>query len=202
MNIEEFKIETSRLVIRPYVKEDYGNWLKEHKGRKPAQNSYDNGYKDMSSSTEEWFVKWISSFQVRASKDEMYILGVFRKDDGVHVGKIELFTLLRMDYQWAMMGYSILNQYWRNGYGIESVVAAIALFYEKLGFHRIELHINTDNDPSILLATKAGFQYECTRLAFSQENEEWEDFCIYYQNKENWENYNDKFNGHITKYKR
>lgn len=79
--------------------------------------------------------------------------------------------------------YSILNQHWRNGYGLESVLAAKALFYDKLGFDRIELHINTDNIPSIKLAIKAGFQYECTRKAFSYEEDKWKDLLIYYQNK-------------------
>lgn len=184
MNVQDLYIETNRLLIRPYVKEDYSNWLAEHQGRKPSQHEYDNGYKDMSLSTQEWFVEWISNFHQRALKDELYILGVFRKEDGVHVGKVELLTILRMDYQWAAMGYSILNQHWRNGYGLESVVAAKELFYEKLDFHRIELHINTDNHPSIQLANKAGFQYECTRKAFSYENDKWQDFFIYYQNKE------------------
>lgn len=56
------------------------------------------------------------------------------------------------------------------------------------------LHINTDNEPSIQLAKSAGFQYECTRKAFSYEDDWWKDFLIYYQNKEDWENNNDKFN--------
>ena len=185
--IENLSIETNRLLIRSYIKGDYENWLKEHMGRKPAQNLYDNGYKDMSLSTEKWFVEWISHFHERALKDEMYVLGVFRKEDGVHVGKIELFRVLRMDYQWAMMGYSIHNQYWRNGYGLESVVAAKNMFYKKLGFHRIELHINTDNHPSIQLAKKAEFQFECTRRGFSYEDEKWQDLLIYYQNKEECE---------------
>jgi len=183
MNLQDLCIETNRLIIRPYVQEDYSNWFAAHEERRPTQHEYDNGYKDMSSSTEKWFVEWIANFEERALKDDMYVLGVFRKEDGVHVGKVELFTILRMDYQWAMMGYSIHNQYWRKGYGLESVVAAKKLFYEQLDFHRIELHINTDNHPSIQLAKKAGFQYECTRKEFSFENDEWQDLLIYYQNK-------------------
>jgi RimJ/RimL family protein N-acetyltransferase len=199
MNLEDLEIETERLIIRLYVKEDYSNWLKQHENRKPAQTPYDNGYRDMSCSTEEWFINWISNFQDLALKDEMYVLGVFRKEDGVHLGKIELFTILRMDYQWAMMGYSILNQFWRNGYGLESLKAAQGLFYEKLGFHRIELHINTDNEQSVKLAHKGGFQYECTRKAFSYEEEEWKDFLIYYKNKEEWDKEDDKLKKRLEK---
>lgn len=113
----------------------------------------------------------------------MYNLGVFRKKDGANVGKVELITILRMDYQWAMMGYSIHNQFWNQGFGRESVQAASKLFFNELGFHRIELHINVDNHPSIKLANSTGFQYECTREKFSLENNVWTDFLIYYQNR-------------------
>lgn len=89
-----------------------------------------------------------------------------------------------MDYQWAMMGYSIHNQHWKNGYGVESVKAALPLFFNGLQFHRIELHIHIDNKPSIRLAERAGFSFECTREAFSMGNGKWADFLIYYKNNE------------------
>lgn len=95
-----------------------------------------------------------------------------------------MFTILRMDYQWAMIGYSIHNQHWGNGYATEAVLAAKQLFFDQLEFHRIELHINTDNHLSVKVAEKTGFQYECTRKSFSYEEGEWKDFLIYYQNKE------------------
>ncbi|MET1014055.1 MAG: GNAT family N-acetyltransferase [Paenisporosarcina sp.] len=187
MNHKILLAETDRLIIRPYKLDDYTNWLTQHNERKVAQNPYDNGYTDMSTSTKESFNQWISDFHHRAMKDELHVWGVFRKSDGVHIGKIELFTILRMDYQWAMMGYSILNQHWGNGYGTEAVLAATRLIFDKLGFHRIELHINTDNHLSVNLAEKAGFEYECTRKSFSYEDHEWKDFLIYYQNNENEE---------------
>ena len=88
-----------------------------------------------------------------------------------------------MDYNWAMMGYSIHNQYFRQGYGKESVEAATELFFQELNFHRIELHINTDNEPSKKLAESSGFRYECTREDFFYEGGKWIDQLIYYKNR-------------------
>jgi RimJ/RimL family protein N-acetyltransferase len=113
----------------------------------------------------------------------MYNLGIFRKEDGVNVGKVELIKLLRMDYQWAMMGYSVHNQFWKKGYGTESILAATEAFFSILDFHRIELHINIDNNPSIQLAENTGFIFECVRKEFSHENDKWTDFLIYYKNR-------------------
>jgi RimJ/RimL family protein N-acetyltransferase len=185
MDFSSFVIETDRLYLRPYRKEDYENWYKQFDGRKESQYKYDDGRPhDMNRSTEEWFFNWIRNFSILAKRDEMYILGIFRKEDGVNVGKVELIKILRMDYQWAMMGYTIHNQFWKQGYGRESVLAASEAFFKELDFHRMELHINVDNKPSIRLAENTGFLYECTRKAFSKDNGEWTDFLIYYKNRD------------------
>ncbi|QWH12862.1 N-acetyltransferase [Bacillus mycoides] len=160
MKLPLLQVETERLIIRPFQKEDYESWLDGFNKRLPSQYKYDDGYHDM------------------------YVLGIFQKEDGANIGKLELIKILRMDYQWAMMGYSIHNQYWKNGYGVESVIAALPLFFNGLHFHRIELHIHVDNEPSVRLAERAGFSFECMREAFSMGNGKWADFLIYYKNKE------------------
>ncbi|MEN1936584.1 GNAT family N-acetyltransferase [Paenibacillus sp. 102] len=179
------QVETERLILRPFREEDYISWYEGFHNRSASQYKYDDGYQDMAYATKEWFTEWIQGFHESAKRDEMYVLGIFRKENGANVGKVELITILRMDYQWAMMGYSIHNQYWKKGYGLESVRAAMDLFFDHLKFHRIELHINVDNEPSIRLAERAGFLFECTRKEFSFENSEWTDFLIYYKNRVN-----------------
>lgn len=178
-------IETDRLIIRPYTSSDYKNWYTGYDSRLPSQYKYDDGRpSDMPKSTEEWFTEWINGFYEAAVKDDTYVFGIFRKEDGVNVGKLEISTILRKDYQWAMMGYSVHNQFWKNGYATESVLKATELFFKHLGYHRIELHINVDNQPSIQLAERTGFHFECVRKEFSYEDGKWRDFVIYYKNRE------------------
>ncbi|MCK1998708.1 GNAT family N-acetyltransferase [Psychrobacillus psychrodurans] len=183
MEFSKLVINTERLIIRPFKKDDYSDWYKQFDSRMPSKYKYDDGRpSSVSTYTEEWFIDWINGFNELAKKDKMYNLGIFRKEDGVNVGKVELITILRMDYQWAMMGYSIHNQHWKQGYGLESVLAATEAFFSTLNFHRIELHINADNYPSIRLAEKVGFMFECVREEFSLDNDKWTDFLIYYKN--------------------
>lgn len=183
MEFSKLVIDTERLIIRPLKKDDYSDFYKQFDRRMPSKYKYDDGRpSSMFAYTEEWFVDWINGFNELAKKDKMYNLGIFRKEDGVNVGKVELITILRMDYQWAMMGYSIHNQYWKKGYGLEGVLAATEAFFSTLNFHRIELHINADNYPSIRLAEKVGFMFECVREEFSLDNDKWTDFLIYYKN--------------------
>ena len=183
MKLPLLQIETERLMIRPFQNDDYESWLDGFNKRLPSQYKYDDGYQVMASSTKEWFTEWIRGFDEAAHRDEMYVLGIFRKEDGANIGKLELIKILRMDYQWAMMGYSIHNQYWKNGYGEESVKAALPLFL--IDFIFIESsYIRVDNEPSVRLAERAGFSFECKREAFSLENGKWMDFLIYFKNKE------------------
>ena len=184
MDISNLEIETKRLILRPFHPADYHNWYQSFDNRKPSQHKYDDGRPtNMEASTEEWFTEWVEGFSKLAENDKMYQLGVFRKEDGVNVGKVELITILRMDYQWAMMGYTIHNQYWKKGYGKESVDRAAEAFFTLLNFHRIELHINPDNYPSIRLAESSGFSFECERKQFSLENGKWSDYLIYFKNR-------------------
>lgn len=182
--MRNLQIETERLILRPFKKNDYQVWTQGFNERLPSQHKYDEGYDpDSSTYTRKWFADWIGEFQEDAEKDELYILGIFRKEDGANIGNIELITILRMDYNWGMMGYSIHNQYFRQGYGKESVQAALQLFFTELNFHRVELQINTDNIPSQKLAESAGFTYECRRENFFYEGGKWIDQLIYIQNR-------------------
>lgn len=176
-------IETERLVIRPLEIKDYSTWLSEFENRSPSQHKYDEGRIDMSICTKEWFEDLVNNHQRMALEDNAYVFGVFLKEDTTHIGSIDFSTIMRDDFQWARFGYTIHNQFWRQGYGKEAVKAAIYLAFDKLNYHRIEAHINLDNTTSIKLAESVGLQFECIRKGFIYEFGEWTDNLIYYINK-------------------
>jgi [ribosomal protein S5]-alanine N-acetyltransferase len=174
--------ETERLVIRPLENGDYLNWLDQFNSRLPSQNRHDQGKMDMSECTEEWFDKLVSKHQDLAVKDIAHVFGVFRKNDGKHLGMVDFSTLTRDSFEWGRIGYTIHNQFWQNGYGKEAVKAALSIAFRDLKFHRIEAHINVDNISSINLAKSAGMEFECVRKGFIFENGEWTDHLVYYLN--------------------
>lgn len=180
----EAKIETKNLILRPYLNDDYRNWLSAFNNRYPSQNRFDKGKMDMSECTEEWFKSLVNDHQERAINDKEYIFGVFRKFDSNHIGFVDFSTLIRDNFQWARMGYTIHNQFWRKGYGEEAVTGAINFGFENLHYHRIEAHIDPANLPSIGLAKKVGMTFECIRNSFILESDRWIDQCVYYINKE------------------
>ncbi|PFG15355.1 GNAT family N-acetyltransferase [Bacillus sp. es.036] len=181
VQLSEFNLqkESARLVIRPLKMEDYQNWLREFNARRPSQHAFDPGKMDMSECTEEWFKDLVYKHQNLAISDTAHVFGVFHKADGTHIGMVDFSTLARMNFQWARIGYTIHNQYWRKGYGKEAVSAALQIAFHNLGFHRIEAHINLDNSPSTQLAQSVGMVNEGVRKGFIYENEKWTDQLVY-----------------------
>lgn len=178
--MQSLTTETKRLIIRRYTEDDYAAWWEGYKDRLPSTYKHDEGNDgDAAFYTRSWYKDWLEEFDELAKKDDTYLFGVFRKEDGAHVGEIELMTILRPDYEWGMIGYSIHNQYHKRGYGTESVQAAAEMFFEDLRFHRLELQIHVDNEPSQKLAEKAGFTYECRRKNYYYEGGKWVDQAIY-----------------------
>ncbi|SDJ84790.1 GNAT family N-acetyltransferase [Sediminibacillus albus] len=176
--------ETERLVIRPLIESDFQNWFAQFSARMPSQHRYDRGKIDMSDCSPEWFSGLVEKHQALAQEDKAYIFGVFHKHNGTHLGMIDFSTYERSVFQWGRLGYTIHNQFWRNGYGKEAVKAALELAFSDLGYHRIEAHINVDNTPSYQLAASVGMEYECTRKGFIFEFGEWTDNLVYYINAE------------------
>ncbi|MEN1970622.1 GNAT family N-acetyltransferase [Lentibacillus sp. N15] len=184
MKTEEIKLhsETERLVLRPLQNQDYERWLEGFRDRFPSQYKYDDDKMDLSGWTQKKFNDVVAKHQRLADQDEAYVLGIFRKSDQKHVGKVEFCTIMRDEFQWGLLGYTIHNQYWRKGYGKEAVKEGLNIAFENLHFHRIEAHINVDNKPSIKLAESVGMEFECVRKGFIFEFEEWTDNLVYYKN--------------------
>jgi len=64
------------------------------------------------------------------------------------------------------IGYALLPEFWSQGYALESASAVVAYAQEKLGSKRVLAVVNPDNQRSIRLLEKVGFQYErMVRLA-------------------------------------
>ncbi|WP_421378478.1 GNAT family N-acetyltransferase [Bacillus salacetis] len=179
-----YKAETERLSVRPLTNGDYSSWYRGFNERLPSHHRHDPGRLDMSDCTEQWFASLVKKHQNLAVEDTAYIFGVFNNKNGEHLGMVDFSTLARNEFQWGRIGYTIHNQYWGAGYGKEAVSLALKLAFSQLEYHRIEAHINLDNQASIHLAKSVGMDFECVRKAFIQEFGEWTDNLIYYKNAE------------------
>jgi len=172
-------LSTERLILRPQQPSDYEAWYTSFASRLPKKHDYDAGFVDLEGCDFQWFSELCQRHQKLALTDRVYVFGVFLRETNQHLGNIDLSTLRREENQWANLGYSIHNQYQRQGFGKESVQASLIAGLEKLNYHRIEAAINLDNEASIALVKSVGMQKECMRRGFFYENEQWVDHLIY-----------------------
>lgn len=129
------EIKTTRLILRPLQESDYEDWHTGYSNRLPQQHFYDSGQEDISHCDRAWFTGLCQCQQQTALKDEIYSFGVFCRDTNQHLGNIDLSTLRRSENQWAILGYEIHNQHWRQGFGKEAVRAALISGFTDLNFH-------------------------------------------------------------------
>ncbi|MCY7321391.1 MAG: GNAT family N-acetyltransferase [Phormidesmis sp. CAN_BIN36] len=172
-------IATERLILRSQQPSDYECWLAGFAGRSPSQHQYDDGLVSLEHCDREWFTALCQRHQQQALADQVFVFGIFDRQTEQHLGNIDLSTMRRGDYQWAILGYEIHNQHWKQGFGKEAVRAALIAGFDRLDYHRIEAAINLDNQASIALAQSVGMQKECIRRGFLYENEQWIDHLIY-----------------------
>jgi len=172
--------ETQRLVIRPTSEADFLVIRNGLKAQREQQNKYDDEELGLADSYTEDFCKdSVSNLVQYAKEDKAYLFRAFEKADGGYIGGAIIKTILRKNFEWAEIGYWLLNQHWGKSYGSEMVMAAIDIAFHELHFHRLEAHINLDNIVSQKTAEKAGMTFECIRKEFIFESGIWTDNMIY-----------------------
>lgn len=180
--------ETKRLVIRPTRETDFAAIRDGLKGQGEQQSKYDDEELELADIYTEAFCKNNVGTLIQYSlNDQAYLFRVFKRADGGYIGGVIIKTIVRKNFQWAELGYWLLNQHWGDGYGSEMVKAAVDIAFYELGFHRLEAHINLDNITSQKTAERAGMELECVRKGFIFEAGTWTDNMIYVINNERLE---------------
>jgi RimJ/RimL family protein N-acetyltransferase len=138
--------ETPRLVIRPTREADFVTIRDGLKGQGAQKSKYDDEELELADAyTEDFCRNNVATLTQYAESDKAYLFRAFKKVDGSYIGGVIIKTILRKNFQWAEVGYWLLNQHWGSGYGSEMLKAAIDMAFHELCFHRLEAHINLDN---------------------------------------------------------
>ena len=93
------------------------------------------------------------------------------------VGVIGLHGLHRANLRTAI-GYWIAGAHEGHGFITRASSAVVDHLFE-LGFHRVELHVATDNDRSRAVAERLGFQFEGVNREIERLNGRWIDLAMH-----------------------
>jgi RimJ/RimL family protein N-acetyltransferase len=150
------RLESSRLILRPFQDSDLESFLAYRNDPKVAQyQSWDVPYARESGIR---FVEFMKS-AVPNSRGEWYQLAVELKSTHEMIGDVA-FCILVYDQQQALMGYSLTRKHWHQGYGFEAAQALLGYLFEERGLHRVIAECDVENVASWKLLEKLGFRRE------------------------------------------
>ena len=106
-------------------------------------------------------------------------LFVFHKEAGQLVGAITLDNIRRGPSQMGTIGYWVGQQYARQGFMSEAIIAMVAHAFGALDLSRVESACLPNNLASRGVLEKAGFKYEGVAQSYIQINGRWRNHVLY-----------------------
>lgn len=106
--------------------------------------------------TRQRFAEFVGNWQ----HDDARSFLICRHPDGVIVGSMGLFNIVRRQVKTSFIGYAVGAAYQREGYATEALQLVLSFAFRKLRLHRVEASIQPRNKPSRALAKRAGFKCE------------------------------------------
>ena len=96
-----------------------------------------------------------------------------RERDGAILGGVNINEIVRGPFQSAYLGYWIGADFARRGYMGEGLSLALRHAFEGMELHRVEANIRPENEASIALVRRAGFQREGYSPRYLEINGDW-----------------------------
>jgi len=148
------ELVTQRLILRPFVKEDFDAV---HAYASCADNvRYMIWGPNEEADTEAFIVDCLSKAEEKPRLN--YDFAVTLKDSGKLIGGCGVY--LNKNQTVGMLGWILHRDYWKQGYTPESAMALLGFGFETLKLHRIYATCNADNYGSWRVMEKCGMRRE------------------------------------------
>lgn len=100
------------------------------------------------------------SYLARFEEDKAYAFVVELIETGELVGYVTISQVQREPYQRGTLGYGVFVPHQQQGYMTEALELVTERAFDELRLHRLEAEIQPQNEPSIKLVKKLGFEHE------------------------------------------
>lgn len=165
------KIITERLVLRPFVQEDYEETFNIYSDEETCRYLLHNVW--TKENVKEEFAKKMNNHCL--TEEKMLNLAVTQKD--LVIGDISVwYTEMKETVE---IGYSFLSASSGKGYATEAVEAVIKWLFEKEGVHRIQANLDASNKASSNLCERVGMRKEAHFIQDFWNKGEWTDSLVY-----------------------
>ena len=178
------KIETERLILRDFVREDWQRVLEYQSD--PLYLRY-NEWTYRSPEAVQEFVGWFLGHQKQDLRLK-FQLAIVLKSNSLLIGNCGV----RVDKAGAVdadIGYELDPQYWNHGYATEAGHAIVDFGFSRLGVHRIWADCVADNTGSAHVLEKLGMKLEGRLRENQYYKDRWWDTLLYGILADEWTNH-------------
>lgn len=113
--------------------------------------------------------------------------GIILKENQKFIGTIGL-NGLQMNNKRAEIGYELHPTYWRKGYISEAIEKVLQFSFENMDINRMGAVVYPENEPSLNLLMKLGFEKEGLLRGYIQQNGQFHDTYVLSLLKYEWAN--------------
>jgi [ribosomal protein S5]-alanine N-acetyltransferase len=103
--------------------------------------------------------------------------GIKVKENQKIIGTVGL-NALHMNNKRAEIGYELHPAFWRMGYASEAIKEVLAFSFNQLHLYRLGAVVFPENEASINLLMKLGFEQEGLLRGYIHQNDEFHDTCV------------------------
>ena len=152
-NILFQRLETERLILRQLTMDDKEFIFRQFSDPEVCRYFDEEPFSTVEEAQE--LIEWYA----RPDKDPWRRWGIVKKDDGVMIGTCGYHKWDRRHMR-VEIGYDIYKDHWSHGYMTEALKTLIGFCFDILKVNRIDALTHPENNRSIKLLTKYGFQKE------------------------------------------
>lgn len=107
-------------------------------------------------------------------------LWIMPKNGDEIIGRVSFFNLAYGGMMNCAVGYHLDKDHTGKGYMTEALQAACSFMFREYKMHRIEAFILPENEPSLRLIKRAGFESEGKRISYMHINGQYRDHEAFY----------------------
>jgi len=174
ININHHNIETERLVLREFNKEDFA--LIHIYASDPEVVRYQPWGPNSEVDT-QLFLEQNLSYQLDNPRYD-YEIAVVKKDDNKLIGACGIHVS-NPNHREGWIGYCYNRKYWGNGYATEAAKAVIKFGFKHLNLHRIFATCDPENFGSAKVLDNIGMAKEGQLRENKLQKGEWRDSIVY-----------------------
>lgn len=155
ITIENLRLETDRLIIRAYKKEDATGLYETLNDKKVLDYIPEEPINmEQAHAAIEWLM---SNYKLDLDSNYKYSFAIELKKTGTYIGWCG-FGYLDYDDRQREIYYTLKSEYWGNGYATEATTALVRYILEEMKLEKIVAVVKPDNRASQKVIEKLGFK--------------------------------------------